>query len=100
MFLSYQDDRDFRQYCNFESKFDFWSRFTSMELESLHDNDDEYNGALFQRIETDMVEWAKKNTNSKVYYSGDFDFEFESEDERDAFDKEFGDPLAFKLRFA
>lgn len=95
MFLSFQDQRDFRQYCDFGPKTQFWARFISMES-----NHDDYNDGLYQRIESDMVEWVKKNTKAKVFYNGDLDFEFESKEERDAFDEEFGDPLAFKLRFS
>lgn len=95
MYKRFSEINDFRTICQWSSMTDFWLLY-----EQLETNDDEYNVSLYNKIEAGFENWVKKNTKKKVYYAGDLVFEFESKKERDQFDAECGDPLAFKLIYA
>ncbi len=95
MLMTWSAMSEFRENCDYSPKINYWRSYTSLAGE-----DNDYNDALYQRIEEQFLEWIKETCHGKVYYAGDLSFEFESEKERDAFDNEFGDKVAFKLRFA
>lgn len=95
MLLTYEAEKDFRRYCREYPCVDFWGLY-----EKLETNDDNYNIPLYERIQTGLLAWLEERTVSKVFYSGDLEFEFESATERDLFDKECGDPVLFKLTWA
>ncbi len=92
MYRTHREIFDFRDACEWVPLVDFWDLY-----ENLETNDDDYNIPLYERIEEGLEDWIKRNTKKHVYYAGDLRFQFESEEERDRFDKECGDPLAFKL---
>ncbi len=93
MYRTFREIDDFRLMC--EWHVDFWELYSDLET-----NDDDYNAPLYERVEEGLEDWIKRNTKKHVYYSGDLDFEFESEEEKDRFKKECGDPIAFKLTYA
>lgn len=95
MYRTHREMSDFRDTCGWRTIIDFWELY-----ENLETNDDEYNTPLYEKIEEGLEDWIKRNTKKNIYYAGDLRFEFESEEERDRFDKECGDPLAFKLIYA
>ncbi len=95
MYRTHEEMSDFRRTCEWNTTIDFWEYY-----EFLETNDDNYNIPLYERIEKGLEDWVKKNTKKNVYYHGDLVFEFEDEHERDRFDKENGDLVAFKLIYA
>ncbi len=95
MLMSWTVLREFRANCAYIPKINYWRSYVSLAGE-----DNDYNDSLYEGIEKRLLEWIKETCHGDVYYSGDLSFEFESEKERDAFDNEFGDSVAFKLMFA
>lgn len=95
MLKTWQEMDAYREHCENCCIFNYWSNY--IDLTTI---DNDYNDALYQRIEEQLIDWLKSNAKKRVYYSGDLEFEFESHEERDTFDNEFGDKVAFKLRFA
>lgn len=95
MLRTYEEIPNFRRNCQWKPTINFWKLY-----ELLETNDDKYNIPLYERIEKDLLEWIKKNCDHDVYYDGDLVFEFEHDGECDLFEKENGDPMAFKLTYA
>jgi len=95
MYRTSREISDFRRTCEWCPRIDFWDLYENLETDN-----DEYNIPLYERIEEGLEDWIKKNIKKNVYYDGDLRFEFESESERNRFDKECGDLIAFKLTYA
>lgn len=95
MYKTFQEMDDFQRSCEHRTHIDFWDLY-----ELLETNNDDYNIPLYERIEKGLEDWIKTSTESNVFYYGDLIFEFEDKDERDRFDKENGDLMAFKLTYA
>jgi len=95
MYKTFLETDAFQRSCEHRTRIDFWALYEQLEI-----NDDDYNCPLYDRIEEGLENWAKNNTKMNVWYNGDLIFEFESEEERDRFDEENGDPMAFKLTYA
>lgn len=95
MLVTYKIEEDFRHQCRINPIFDYWDAYK--DLETTYDN---HNVLLYKRIEKGLCEWLEENSKDKVFYNGDLNFEFETIEDRDRFDKECGDPVAFKLTYA
>ncbi len=95
MLLTWQTQDNFRRQCQESPDFNYWVAY-----DDITTNDDVYNEELFARIEAYLLDWAEKNVVGKVYYYGDLAFEFELAEDRDRFDRECGDPVAFKLTWS
>lgn len=94
MLRTYKDQNFFREQCIWDQRIDYWDMYIDLETD-----DDDYNELVYKKIEERLCEWLAESCKEKVFYNGDLNFEFESDKERDAFDAEFGDPVAFKLTF-
>ncbi len=94
MLRTYMEMQDFRNNCVCHNRFDYYEAYEEI-LHEITDWDE--SDVLYNQIEKSLLDWIKKNAESDVYYRGDLQFEFESEDERAQFDSQNGDPVAFKL---
>ena len=95
MLLSWEYEDDFRRECQELPDFNYWVAYDDMTT-----NDDVYNEELYERIQAYLLDWLEKNVVGKVYYDGDLEFEFELAEDRNRFDQECGDPVAFKLTWS
>lgn len=92
MLITYETEREYRNQCREKPINDIWIMYD--DLTTLDDN---YNNRLYSRIEEGLIKWVEDYVIAKVFYEGDLDFMFECVIDRDLFDKECGDAMAFKL---
>lgn len=86
---------EFQNVCRYGTDFDYWTSYVSL----MNDNY-KHDLELYAQIEDELIQWVQNNLESRVYYAGDLVFYFETTKDRDLFDLEFGDTVAFKLRWA
>ena len=96
MLRTYQEIADFRNNCVNHNLINFYDAYEELSLDK---SDGDWDEELYEQIEQALLDWIRTNVKHDVYYIGDLRFEFENKEERDQFDKENGDPIAFKLTF-
>lgn len=96
MLKTYLEIDEFRNNCVNYTGFDYYNAYDEIAQENY---DDDLDQKLYRRIEDHLLTWIKEYAKHDVYYRGDLQFEFEDEKERDKFDAECGDPMAFKLKW-
>lgn len=94
MLRTYEELNRFRDSLVWMNGFDYFKAYEEIVGEVFDTDVDE---KLYSQIEKTLLDWLKKNAKKNVYYRGDLQFEFESGKDRDRFDAENGDPVAFKL---
>lgn len=100
MIKTYLEMDNFRRTCRWKNKIDYYDAYCTLSWDDRL-FDDENEDDSYEAIEQDLLKWISDNIDSdhNVYYKGDLEFEFEHIEDRDRFDEENGDPVAFKLKW-